>query len=699
MDDAQSLLLTLSNDWPAAAGRRIAQLETALARRHEQLDDVQAALAAVHASHAYKLAQLLSKIANKALPLHSRRRRSARALMGSIVRAVRRATGRNLADVGEGGESVVVALDQVQYARWIEKYERGATAKPQAAGGVKISVVVPVYRTPERFLREMIASVRGQTFGNWELCLAVVGEGGRESGIGSRESGIGIWESGIGGMPIAWDRHGRDCKDENMPLQSQSHGTQQPSIRAVRLTENLGIAGNTNAALALATGEFVAFLDHDDVLAPHALAEVAAAIQKHPDADVIYSDEDKLDEAGRRVDPCFKPGWSPDLLRTHNYLCHLVAVRRTLVQELGGIRMGFDGAQDYDFVLRATERARRIVHIPKVLYHWRLHQQSTAQNTDSKQYLVEAGRRALAEHLERMQTPAKVTPGAKPGEYRVTYQLPRQPLVSVLIPNRDQAQLLGRCLESLAQSSYANYEVLILENGSTQEDTGVYYEQLSRKRQARVLNWTRPFNFAAINNFGAVHARGEVLLFLNNDVEALHPDWMEALVTHALRPEIGAVGAKLLFADGSVQHAGVVLGMGGVAGHVHSRFPRDAAGYLDRLRRVQNVAAVTGACLMTRREVFEQVGGFDERFVLAYNDVDYGMQVRALGYRVLWTPEAELYHLESKTRGYEDDPVKQARFRREFDLFRNKWAAELAAGDPYYSPNLRLDRGDAALRA
>ena len=402
---------------------------------------------------------------------------------------------------------------------------------------------------------------------------------------------------------------------------------------------------------------------------------------------------------GRRVDPCFKPDWSPDTLRSHNYVCHLLVLRWELMTRLGGIRPGFDGAQDYDLVLRASEQARAIAHIPQVLYHWRMHSQSTAANSDSKRYLVEAGRRALAEHLARMQTPASVVEGPLPGTYRVIYRLPRQPLVSILIPNRDSVQMLGRCLDSIASSSYAHYEVLILENFSEHEETFTYYRQLERRGNVRIVPWTKPFNYAAVNNFGALHAHGELLLFLNNDVEAINPDWLEWMVKHAQRPEVGAVGAKLLYADDTIQHAGIVLGMGGVAGHAHVRFPREADGYLGGLRVTQNCSAVTGACLMTRRAVFEEAGGFDEGFVLAFNDVDLCLQIRALGYRVLWTPEAELYHLESKTRGYEDTSEKMARFGREYRLFLAKWERYLRNGDPYYNPNFRLDRGDYALRA
>jgi GT2 family glycosyltransferase len=298
-----------------------------------------------------------------------------------------------------------------------------------------------------------------------------------------------------------------------------------------------------------------------------------------------------------------------------------------------------------------------------------------------------------------MRTPARVIPTSLNGTYRVIYHLPTQPLVSILIPNRDSVQMLGRCIESLGRSSYANYELVILENNSTSEETLAYYRQLERQGNVRIVPWTKPFNYAAVNNYGAAQARGEVLLFLNNDVEAINPDWLEWMVKHALRPEVGVVGAKLLYADDTIQHAGIVVGMGGVAGHVLLRFPRDADGYMNRLRVTHNVAAVTGACLMTRRAVFEQVGGFDESFVLAFNDVDLCLQIQAAGYRVIWTPEAELYHLESKTRGAEDTNEKQARFSREYRLFMTKWERYLKSGDPFYNPNFRLDRSDYALRA
>jgi GT2 family glycosyltransferase len=670
MDEAPQIFPLTSPGWDSAsAARRIAQLETALLRRNEILEQKQAALDDILDSGAWKAARLFYKMREKLLPLHSRRRRAVRTLTRATGRLFHRWTGKDLANPDADASGNRLALDIFQYRRWIVQREPKpadlARQRKTALGRRPlISVIVPVYNTPARYLEAMIRSVQDQTYPHWELCLA---DGG--------STATHVCEL----------------------IHRFTHA--DPRIRLTALDENRGIAGNTNAALNLAQGEFVAFLDHDDTLAPFALFEVVRAINNQPEADFIYSDEDKLDESGRRVDPCFKPDWSPDTLRSHNYICHLLVLRRGLVERLGGVRDGFDGAQDYDLVLRASEQSRRIVHIPQVLYHWRMHPQSTAANTDSKRYLVEAGRRALSDHLERMRTPAAIAEGHIPGVYRVIYHLPRQPLVSVLIPNRDSVALLSRCLDSIAQSSYAHCELVILENHSEQPETFSYYRRLEQDRRVRIVAWDKPFNYAAVNNFGAAQAQGEVLLFLNNDIEGINPDWLERMVKHALRPEVGAVGAKLYYADDTIQHAGIVVGMGGVAGHAHLHFPRSAPGYMERLQIPHNCSAVTGACLMTRREVFEKAGGFDDGFVLAFNDVDLCLQIQALGYRVLWTPEAELYHFESKTRGYEDSPEKLARFQREYRRFIAKWGKLLEAGDPFFNPNFRLDRADYALRA
>jgi GT2 family glycosyltransferase len=350
-------------------------------------------------------------------------------------------------------------------------------------------------------------------------------------------------------------------------------------------------------------------------------------------------------------------------------------------------------------VLRATEAAKSILHIPRVLYHWRMHAQSTAANKGSKTYAFDAGKRAVADHLRRLGIDASVHDGAVLGTYQVIYHLRSQPLVSVIIPNKDAPEMLARCVDSLARSSYANFEIVIVGNSSTLPQTHAYYAELRKQPHVRIVKWTKPFNYAAVNNFAASQARGEMLLFLNNDTEFINPDALEAMVKLAVQPGVGAVGAKLYYADDTIQHAGIVIGMGGIAGHSHLNFPREAPGYMQRLRFTQNVSAVTAACLLMQRSVFETVGGFDEGFVLAFNDVDLCLSVLKAGHRVVWTPDAELYHLESKTRGYEDTVEKQARFKREYDLFVTKWSAFLRQGDPYYSPHFRLDRPDFALKA
>ena len=658
-------------DWSlAVARRRIEQLEAALMRRTELLEQKQAELAAVKASKAYKAAFLANKLLDRAFPLHSRRRaiakNAAKKMFALPLALWTRRAAKNGPPPDERHLSESTPPDE--YRRWRKKYEPSAAELSKQRGqkfgrSPKVSVVVPVYNPPAAFLEAMIESVRSQTYPHWELCLA----------------------------------DGASTAPHVRPVLEKAAAS-DPRIKVMFLDTNAGIVGNSNAAAEQATGDFVGLLDHDDTLAPFALHEVVKAINAHPDADFLYSDEDKLDTRGERVEPSFKPDWSPETLRSRNYICHFTLLKRELFTRIGGFRAGFDGAQDYDLVLRASESARRIVHIPQVLYHWRMHAQSTASNKGSKNYAFDAGKRAIAEHLQRVGVDASVHDGAVLGTYQVIYHLRTQPLVSVIIPNKDQVGLLRRCVDSLAQSSYANYEVVIVENGSTLPETHAYYRELAAQPHVRIVEWTRAFNYAAVNNFAAREARGELLLFLNNDTEGINPDWMESLVKQAVQPGVGAVGAKLYFADDTIQHAGIVVGMGGVAGHSHLFYPRGAQGYGQRLRFTQNVAAVTGACLLCPRAVFEQVGGFDEGFVLAFNDVDLCLSILKAGHRVVWTPDAELYHLESKTRGYEDTPEKQARFRRECDLFYSKWADFLKAGDPYYNRHFRLDRQDFALK-
>ena len=527
-----------------------------------------------------------------------------------------------------------------------------------------ISVAVPVYRTPETFLRQMIESVAAQTYGNWELCIA---DG-----------------SGDDGEP---ERIIREYQEKGLP------------IRYRKMEKNEGIAGNTNAALALAEGDYTALFDHDDLLTENALYEVAEAIERKGRPDMIYSDEDKVSaDLSEYFQPHFKPDFSVDLLRANNYICHLLVVSRKLLAKVGGQDAAYDGAQDYDFIFRCAEEAEKIVHIPKVLYHWRIHAASTADNPFGKDYALEAGKRAVEAHLQRSETPAQVSMLNYRGFYRVKYEVSGEPLVSIIIPNKDEADTLKRCLDSIKNiSTYRNYEVIIVENNSTQKETFAFYQSIDGKNRVRVVYWKREFNYSAINNFGAAHAKGDYFVLMNNDVTVITPDWIEEFLGHCQRPEAGIVGARLYFPDDTIQHAGIVMGIGGCAGSMFVGMKRAMTGYMHRAVLQQDMSAVTAACLMVKREVFEKVKGLDEKLAVAFNDVDFCMRVRAEGWLVVYDPYVEMYHFESKTRGYEDTEEKKQRFEREKQYLRTRWADFLEEGDPYYNKNLSLKTCDYSL--
>jgi GT2 family glycosyltransferase len=640
------------------AEARIHDLEQALRQSTSTARALQQALDQIHASHGWRLLMRYYRVRNRLLPRGSRRRSGAAVLFRGVRRMLRLLARRRSA----GGESL-----EHTYQGWIAQNEPDAEAlaeqRDQRFGHEPVvSVVVPVYKTAPAHLQAMVESVLAQTYAHWQLCLA---DG---SGPGS----------------------------ELRPL-LEEYAARDERIQVHFLEDNRGIAGNSAAALALATGPYVALLDHDDVLPPFALHEVVRTLNEHPEVDFLYSDEDQLDCNGQRFNPHFKPAWSPDTLCSHNYICHFVVLSRQLLDRAGGFRAGFEGAQDYDLVLRASEQARQIVHIPRILYHWRIHPQSFS-NSQTRDKALDAGRRAIESHLEGVGTLATVTRGAVDGTYQVLRALPEQPLVSIIIPSHDQHEVLARCIESISRSSYRRYEILIAENHSKESETFAYYKQLAGRPEVRLITWDRPFNYAAVNNWAASQAHGEVLLLLNNDTEARHADWLERMLEHALRPEVGAVGAKLFYPDGGVQHGGVIVGLGGVAGHAHKTWTGDAAGYFHRLVITQNLSAVTAACLMLRREVFEEVQGFDERYILAFNDVDFCLRIRQKGYRIVWTPYAELTHHETKTRGPEDTPEKQARFASEVHTFQSTWRDVLRAGDPYYNPNLSLDYENFSLQ-
>ena len=471
-------------------------------------------------------------------------------------------------------------------------------------------------------------------------------------------------------------------------------------IRVKTLSENLGIAGNTNAALEMADGEFIGLLDHDDLLAPNALYEVAAALAKDSGLDAVYTDEDKVTtDLGEHFQPHLKPDFNLDLLRSNNYICHFFVVRRSVFEKTGGFRSEFEGAQDYDFIFRCVENAKKVGHIPEILYHWRTHKESTADNPASKMYAFEAGKRAIEAHLERMGVKGTVSHTPDYGFYRVTYPVQGEPLVSIIIPNKDEKETLKACIESIREKTeYTNYEILIIENNSTTEDIFHYYRELTGDPRIRLLRWKKEFNYSAINNYGVRHAKGEYLLFLNNDVTVITPGWIREMLGVCQRPDTGAVGVKLIYPDNTIQHAGCVIGIGGIAGHMFVDMPANRTGYLHKASLLQDMSAVTAACMMMKRAAFEEAGGFTEKLSVAFNDVDLCLKVRENGKLIVYDPYVQLYHMESKTRGAEDNKAKVRRFQEEIEYMRTRWIGILKNGDPYYNKNLSLTKWNYSLR-
>lgn len=531
---------------------------------------------------------------------------------------------------------------------------------------IKFSIVVPLYNTPEKFLHEMIRSVIDQTYADWELCMA----------DGSDEA------------------HG------NVERICRQYMRKDLRIKYQRLEENLGISGNTNACLEMATGDYIGLFDHDDLLHPAALHEVMRAICEQ-DADFIYTDENTFHEKPEDAFcPHFKPDYAPDTLRSYNYICHFTVFSRELLDEVGNFRREFDGSQDYDMVLRLTEKASKIVHIPEILYFWRAHSGSTAGDISAKPYTMDAARRALGEHLDRVGLVGEVEDSSIPSTYRIKYTISGCPKVSIVIPNMDHADTLRTCISSiLEKTTYENFEIVIIENNSRKEETFAYYDELKTDPRIQIVTCEGKFNYSAINNFGVREAAtGEYILLLNNDIEVITPDWLQEMLMFAQRSDVGAVGAMLYYPDDTIQHAGVILGIGGVAGHAHKYFPRGDFGYMSRATIAQDLSVVTAACVMLPRTVWDEVGGLDETFEVAFNDVDLCMRIRKAGYLIVWTPYAELYHYESKSRGAEDTPEKKKRFEGEVRRFQARWKSELAAGDPYYNPNLTLVREDFSVK-
>ena len=520
----------------------------------------------------------------------------------------------------------------------------------------KFSVVVPLYHTPAKFLKDLVRSMMYQSYANWELCL-------------------------VNASP----------EDVHLTSLLENWAMRDKRIRVIRLEKNLGIAQNTNAGIAASTGEFIAFLDHDDFLEPDALFCYADALNKDKTIDVFYSDEDKTDEdAAHYFYPHFKSDFNIDLLHANNYMCHFLAVRKSLVDTVGGLNEKFDGAQDYDFVLRLTENTKKIYHCPRILYHWRCSNQSTAANQGNKMYAIHAGKAALNAHYKRIGWNARAQEGAVDGWYQTKFTLKEEPLVSILIPNKDHTDDLDVCLNSFFErADYQNYEFIIIENNSVLPETFAYYEKIEKEHDnVKVVYWEAGFNYSAINNFGFKFAKGDYIMLLNNDVELITPDIFQSMLGFCMRPEVGIVGAKLLYNDHTVQHAGVLVGAGGLADHVFKGIHEDDPGYMGRAISSQDVSAVTAACLLVKRSVYEEVGGLEDEFQVAFNDVDFCLKVRKAGYLIVYDADVKLFHYESKSRGMEDTTERFIRFGNEMMLLNSKWDILSTFVDPYYNPNL-----------
>ena len=569
-------------------------------------------------------------------------------------------------------ESATVNLST--YQAWAEKYlsisneERTAIKENIKYFPAKplISIIMPVYNTPDNWLARAIESVRNQLYTNWELCIA---------------------------DDASTDAHVKEILDACRDL--------DPRIKVVFRSRNGHISEASNSALKLAEGDFVALMDHDDELTEDALYCIVHEINRNPEAALFYSDEDKIDEMGNLSTPYFKSDWNPSLFLSHNFICHLAVVRRSLMNQLNGFRTGFEGAQDWDLFLRISEHvsSAQIKHIPRILYHWRMIPGSTSLEIDGKSYAVEAGKNVLEDAIRRRASKADVLFDECSNAFRLKYHLVLEPKVSLIVLTKDRVDLLRKCIDGiLFKTNYQNYEIIIIDNGSQEDETINYLKQLSGS-ESRVVVYRDEgeFNFPALNNRGVKSATGEIIGLINNDIEVINPEWLNEMVSHAIKEEVGAVGARLLYPDDTIQHAGVITGIQGVAGHAHKGLKKSNPGRNGRAMLIQNYSAVTAACILFRKKVYDEVGGMDDKHLaIAFNDIDFCLRIREKGYLIVYTPYAELYHHESASRGYEDTPEKQSRFAKEIRFMKEKWGNTLQI-DPYYNLNLTLDREDFSL--
>ncbi|MEE4676797.1 glycosyltransferase family 2 protein [Pseudomonas alliivorans] len=561
----------------------------------------------------------------------------------------------------------------LSYTQWVEQFDTitdmDRLGMYEEVGNWKLrpllSIIMPVYNPPIDMLRDAIESIQTQVYFNWELCVA-----------------------------------DDASTDDQVRLFLEQSAKSDHRIKVAYRKENGHISKASNSALDIAEGEFIVLMDNDDALPEHALFWVAKTINKHPEAAIIYSDEDKIDEEGVRSSPYFKTDWNPYLFRSHNMISHLGVYRKELVDKVGRFRIGMEGSQDYDLALRCSEQvdAAQIIHIPRVLYHWRMHAGSTAMSSDEKPYAQTAGQRAIDEHLKR----SGIAGHAELldfGMYRVHYDLPEQkPLVSLIIPTRNAYALVKQCIESIREKTlYPHYEIILVDNGSDDLQSLQYFESLARLEGVTVIRDDGEFNYSAINNNAVAHAKGELVGLINNDIEVISPEWLGEMVSLALQPNAGAVGARLWYPDDRLQHGGVIMGPLTLAGHAHKMLPRGHHGYFGRAALIQGMSAVTAACLIVKKSIFEEVGGLNEKELkIAFNDVDLCLKIMAAGYQNIWTPNADLYHHESATRGIEDTPEKIQRFMSEVEYVQCKWRGVIN-DDPFYNPNLTFSAEDFSI--
>lgn len=627
------------------------ELTVKLIKAEEEIDFLQGKLKNIKGTFIWKLSKPVRVVIHFLIRTRDRIRRCG-SVRGFLKKVKQKMSERNI-------------YEQFGTASFPSEEEAKRQSETKFPRDIKFSILVPLYNTPKKYLLEMIDSVRSQTYGNWELCLA----------------------------------DGSDAKHNYVEQICKEYQKKDKRILYQRIEKNLGISGNTNVCFHMATGNYIGLFDHDDILHPSVLFENMKVICEK-NADYVYTDEATFhgNSINNMSTMHFKSDFAIDTLRANNYICHFSTFDASLLEETGLFRSEFDGSQDHDMILRLTTAAQNVCHIPKILYYWRSHKNSVASDINAKVYAIDAAKRAVEDHLKQCGIAGKPeSTKAFPTIFKINYEITNHPLISIIIANKDHYSDLAKCIESIQyKSTYDNYEIIVVENNSTEEKLFSYYETINQIENIKVVKYEGNFNYSAINNLGVSHAKGEYILLLNNDTEVITNNWMEEMLMYAQREDVGAVGAKLYYGDDTIQHAGIVIGLGAhrSAGHTHYRLPKANLGYMGKLYYAQDVSAVTGACLMVKKSLFDELQGLDETFAVALNDVDFCLRLRQLGLLNIFTPFAELYHYESKSRGLDDKEEKATRYQEEVTKFRHRWKEALESGDPYYNVNFSLDSAE-----